>query len=87
LSELVLAMKGAENSFAAIEDLTDEELRRSMKNAAAGRDDRATYRGIVRPESRAAGRIILHNHKFRTRNGKIQKPKSPAEPLFRDRGL
>jgi low affinity Fe/Cu permease len=26
LSELVLAMKGAENSFAAIEDLTDEEL-------------------------------------------------------------
>jgi low affinity Fe/Cu permease len=26
LSELVLAMKGAENSYAAIEDLTDEEL-------------------------------------------------------------
>ena len=26
LSELVLAMKGAKNSFAAIEDLTDEEL-------------------------------------------------------------
>jgi len=26
LSELVLAMKGAENRFAAIEDLTDEEL-------------------------------------------------------------
>ena len=26
LSELVLAMKGAENSFAAIEDLSDEEL-------------------------------------------------------------
>jgi len=26
LSELVLAMKGAENKFAAIEDLTDEEL-------------------------------------------------------------
>ncbi|HWK95953.1 MAG TPA: low affinity iron permease family protein [Pseudolabrys sp.] len=28
LSELVLAMKGAENKFAAIEDLTDEELQR-----------------------------------------------------------
>ena len=28
LSELVLAMKGAENRFAAIEDLTDEELQR-----------------------------------------------------------
>ena len=28
LSELVLAMKGAENKFAAIEDLTDEELER-----------------------------------------------------------
>lgn len=26
LSELVLAMKGAQNSFAALEDLTDEEL-------------------------------------------------------------
>lgn len=26
LSELVLAMKGAENKFVAIEDLTDEEL-------------------------------------------------------------
>src|SRR5258708_816975 len=26
LSELVLAMKGAKNSYAAIEDLTDEEL-------------------------------------------------------------
>lgn len=28
LSELVLAVKGAENKFAAIEDLTDEELER-----------------------------------------------------------
>lgn len=28
LSELVLAMKGAENKFAAIEDLTDQELER-----------------------------------------------------------
>jgi low affinity Fe/Cu permease len=28
LSELVLAMKGAENKFAAIEDLSDEELQR-----------------------------------------------------------
>ncbi len=28
LSELVLAMKGAENKFAAIEDLTDEELQK-----------------------------------------------------------
>jgi low affinity Fe/Cu permease len=28
LSELVLAMKGAENKFAAIEDLSDEELER-----------------------------------------------------------
>ncbi|MGH6665151.1 MAG: low affinity iron permease family protein, partial [Pseudolabrys sp.] len=27
LSELVLAMKGAENKFASIEDLTDDELK------------------------------------------------------------
>jgi len=31
LSELVLAMKGAENKFAAIEDLSDEELERLHK--------------------------------------------------------
>jgi len=35
LSELVLAMKGAENKFAAIEDLTDEELEELHKDCRA----------------------------------------------------
>src|ERR1044071_3388019 len=35
LSELVLAMKGAENKFAAIEDLTDEELEELHKECRA----------------------------------------------------
>ena len=35
LSELVLAMKGAQNKFAAIEDLTDEELEELHENSRA----------------------------------------------------
>ncbi|MCK9919097.1 low affinity iron permease family protein [Microbacteriaceae bacterium K1510] len=35
LSELVLAMKGAENKFAAIEDLSDEELARLHEQCRA----------------------------------------------------
>ena len=35
LSELVLAMKGAENKFAAIEDLTDEELEKLHNDCRA----------------------------------------------------
>ena len=34
LSELVLAMKGAQNKFAAIEDLSDEEMKNCTKTAA-----------------------------------------------------
>jgi low affinity Fe/Cu permease len=36
LSELVLAMKGAENKFAAIEDLSDEELEQLHNDCRAG---------------------------------------------------
>jgi low affinity Fe/Cu permease len=35
LSELVLAMKGAENKFAAIEDLSDEELQKLHEECRA----------------------------------------------------
>jgi len=38
LSELVLAMKGAENKFAAIEDLTDEELEQLHNDCRARAD-------------------------------------------------
>src|SRR5262249_28861463 len=55
LSELVLAMKGAENKFAAIEDLTDEELEKLHEECRARvqltsdhLDDRKSSRGATR---------------------------------------
>src|SRR6187401_1949823 len=68
LSELVLAMKGAENKFAAIEDLSDEELERLHNDCRAraemtlqhleGRKARPTKNGSSkpRPKTRASGR-------------------------------
>ena len=68
LSELVLAMKGAENKFAAIEDLSDEELERLHNDCRAraemtlqhleGRKARPTKNGSSKPRSktRASGR-------------------------------
>jgi low affinity Fe/Cu permease len=50
LSELVLAMKGAENKFAAIEDLSDEELEQLHNDCRARAD--MTRRHI---EGRKAG--------------------------------
>ncbi|HZP70540.1 MAG TPA: low affinity iron permease family protein [Pseudolabrys sp.] len=50
LSELVLAMKGAENKFAAIEDLSDEELQRLHDDCRARAE--MTGRHIERRKSR-----------------------------------
>ena len=56
LSELVLAMKGAENKFAAIEDLSDEELEKLHEECRARTDftlrhldSRRTKRGRAQP--------------------------------------
>ena len=43
LSELVLAMKGADNEFAAIEDLTDEELQELHEECRARAEMTATH--------------------------------------------
>ncbi|MBI1203503.1 MAG: low affinity iron permease family protein [Rhodopseudomonas sp.] len=43
LSELVLAMKGAENKFAAIEDLSDEELKELHEDCRARADITADH--------------------------------------------
>ena len=57
LSELVLAMKGAENSFAAIEDLTDEELEELHEECRARADmTLPPYRGAPRQAAEAAPR-------------------------------
>jgi low affinity Fe/Cu permease len=58
LSELVLAMKGAENKFAAIEDLSDEELAELHEECRARAEltlDRLnSRRAASRPKPRAA---------------------------------
>jgi len=62
LSELVLAMKGAENKFAAIEDLSDEELEQLHNDCRAraemtlqhieGRKARPSKNGSSKPRSK-----------------------------------
>ncbi len=64
LSELVLAMKGAENKFAAIEDLSDEELEQLHNDCRAraemtlqhieGRKARPTKNGSSKPRSKTS---------------------------------
>ncbi|MBV9260164.1 MAG: low affinity iron permease family protein [Pseudolabrys sp.] len=60
LSELVLAMKGAENSFAAIEDLTDEELEKlhdeCRRRAAVVASERDTAHATRRPQRKSSVR-------------------------------
>ena len=66
LSELVLAMKGAENKFAAIEDLTDEELEELHEECRARAEMTATHierrRAPARGSHRAAARRSKHGH-------------------------
>ena len=55
LSELVLAMKGAQNKFAAIEDLTDEELEELHQTAVpAPRRRSSTSKGAGKAREIAA---------------------------------
>jgi low affinity Fe/Cu permease len=61
LSELVLAMEGAENKFAAVEDLTDEELetlheecKKRVDVTSAHLEDRKEKRRGSKPKARAA---------------------------------
>ena len=59
LSELVLAMKGAENKFAAIEDLSDEELEQLHNDCRARAEMTRQHiegRKHVRPKTVAASR-------------------------------
>jgi Predicted small integral membrane protein len=56
LSELVLAMKGAENKFAAIEDLSDEELEQLHNDCRARAEmTRQHIEGRQRRSSSPAG--------------------------------
>ena len=70
LSELVLAMKGAENKFAAIEDLSDEELAELHEECRARAEmtlDRINKRQAASdPKPRAAA----HRAKFHRRTSR-----------------
>ena len=56
LSELVLAMKGAENKFAAIEDLTDEELEDLLEDCRSRAELALTHIQTRKSDSRTGKR-------------------------------
>jgi low affinity Fe/Cu permease len=78
LSELVLAMKGAKNEFAAIEDLSDEELQR-VHDESRARVEMLTQHIEHRHARRRAGHGNGGNHKKRaTQRAKSTRPASPS---------
>ncbi|HEY4141358.1 MAG TPA: low affinity iron permease family protein [Pseudolabrys sp.] len=58
LSELVLAMKGAKNSYAAIEDLTDEELE-DLHNDCRTRAEMTEQHLQVRRSASKGGKVVV----------------------------
>ena len=69
LSELVLAMKGAQNKFAAIEDLSDEELEQLHEECRARAEMTASHieRRRHRPERAAAHRAKASSRQLQNR--------------------
>jgi low affinity Fe/Cu permease len=53
LAELIIAMKGAENRFAAVENLSDEELEQLQKDLAARAQATGDFLTIRRGKNRA----------------------------------
>ena len=79
LSELVLAMKGAENKFASIEDMTDEELE-ILHNECRARAEMTlghlqSRRGEIgdKPSKRTAAHAARHASKSVTRKSRAPK--------------
>ena len=54
LAELIIAMKGAENRFAAVEDLSDEELEQLHKDLAARAQATSDFLNIRRGKQKHA---------------------------------
>jgi|SRR6185437_825541 len=67
LSELVLAMKGAENKFAAIEDLTDEELQELHDDCRARVELMVQHIETRRSKSEHKPRAAAHHAKSHRR--------------------
>jgi low affinity Fe/Cu permease len=66
LSELVLAMKGAENKFAAIEDLSDEELEKLHAECHARADMTLRHLKSRRSEKSGSRRPRAAAHRSKT---------------------
>ncbi len=60
LSELVLAMKGADNEFASIEDLTDEELQKLHEQCRARADMMLSHLDHRRAMRAGSHRVAAH---------------------------
>ncbi len=76
LSELVLAMKGAENKFAAIEDLSDKELEQLHEECRARAEmtlDHLESRHGKRPNDKPKPRAAAHRAKTETRRSPRRK--------------
>jgi low affinity Fe/Cu permease len=58
LSELIIAMKGAKNSLATVEDLTEEELEELHKDLCARAD--ATHNALTSRRKRVSARDHSH---------------------------
>ena len=67
LSELVLAMKGAENKFAAVEDLSDEELQKLHEDCKKRADTTLSHLEKRRNKPRAPkGKARAAAHRVKT---------------------
>jgi low affinity Fe/Cu permease len=75
LSELVLAMKGAEDKFADIEDMTDDELEHMHQQICKQAQTVAT----IKDSRQALSRTAAHRAKSSTRKSSARKPKSKSK--------
>lgn len=75
LSELVLAMKGAENKFAAIEDLSDEELEELHEQCRRRAEETL---GHIERRKEAKGDVTASNTKSAAHRAKSAKRSSAA---------
>ena len=76
LSELVLAMKGAENKFAAIEDMSDKELEQLHEECRARAEmtlDHLERRRGKRPDDKRTPRVAAQRAKAETRRSPRRK--------------
>ena len=78
LSELVLAMKEADNEFAAIEDLTDEELQELHEQCRSRAEMTATHLDRRRARHSSSHRAAAHRRKTHSRRSPSRRKASAS---------